>query len=458
MSLDVVILAAGQGTRMYSTRPKVLQPLAGKPMLAHVLDAARRLRPSAIHVVVGHGAEQVRQAVAAEDVNFVVQERQLGTGHALAQALPSLRSDRVLVLFGDVPLLQTDSLQRLLGEACERQLALLTVELPDPTGYGRIQRDAQGTILGIVEQKDASPEQLAIGECNTGILALPSEPLAGWLARLGNDNAQGEYYLTDVIALAVSDGYRVVSEQPRDAQEVLGANDRIQLAALERHYQALAARRLMAQGVTLLDPARFDLRGEVQVGRDVSIDINVILEGRVVLEDGVVIGPHCVIKDSTLGRGVEVKAYSHLEGVELAEGANCGPFARLRPGSVLGPGAHVGNFVELKNARLGEGVKAGHLSYLGDAQIGARTNIGAGTITCNYDGANKHPTVLGEDVFIGSNTSLVAPLTLGDRSTTGAGSTINKDVAEDTLAVARAPLRKIPGWKRPAKKPDPAQG
>ncbi|RMH83065.1 UDP-N-acetylglucosamine diphosphorylase/glucosamine-1-phosphate N-acetyltransferase [Pseudomonas sp. AOB-7] len=452
MSLDIVILAAGQGTRMRSALPKVLHPVAGQSMLGHVIATARQLQPQGIHVVIGHGAERVRERLAADDLNFVLQAEQLGTGHAVAQALPALSAERVLILYGDVPLIEAETLQRLLAKVADEQLALLTVDLVDPTGYGRIVRDAAGVVQAIVEHKDATPEQRQICEGNTGILAVPGKRLGDWLGRLSNSNAQGEYYLTDVIAMAVADGLLVATEQPQDAMEVQGANDRIQLAELERHYQQRAARRLMAQGVTLRDPARFDLRGEVTVGRDVLIDVNVILEGRVLIEDFVSIGPNCVIKDSTLRKGAIVKANSHLEGAELGEGADCGPFARLRPGARLGARAHVGNFVELKNAVLGEGAKAGHLSYLGDAEIGARTNIGAGTITCNYDGANKFRTVMGEDVFIGSNSALVAPVTLGDRATTGAGSTITADVPADTLAVGRAKQRNIEGWKRPTKK------
>ncbi|OWJ95363.1 UDP-N-acetylglucosamine diphosphorylase/glucosamine-1-phosphate N-acetyltransferase [Pseudomonas sp. A46] len=451
MSLDIVILAAGQGTRMRSALPKVLHPVAGKAMLGHVIDTARQLEPQGIHVVIGHGAETVRERLAAEDLGFVVQAQQLGTGHAVAQALPQLTAERVLILYGDVPLIQAETLQRLLEKVGPEQLALLTVELADPTGYGRIIRDAEGMVRAIVEHKDASPEQRAIREGNTGILAVPGKRLAEWLGRLSNDNAQGEYYLTDVIAMAVADGLVVATERAADEMEVLGANDRIQLSQLERHYQQRAARRLMAQGVTLIDPQRFDVRGEVSVGRDIMIDVNVILEGRVVIEDNVQIGPNCVIKDSILRKGAIVKANSHLEGAEVGEGADCGPFARLRPGAVLGARAHVGNFVELKNAVMGEGAKAGHLAYLGDAEIGARTNIGAGTITCNYDGANKFRTVMGEDVFIGSNSSLVAPVTLGDGVTTGAGSTITQDVPANTLAVGRAKQRNIEGWKRPVK-------
>ena len=451
MSLDIVILAAGQGTRMRSALPKVLHPVAGKAMLGHVIDTARLLKPQGIHVVIGHGAELVRERLAADDLNFVLQSEQLGTGHAVAQALPTLSAERVLILYGDVPLIEVETLQRLLQQVSEQQLGLLTVNLNDPTGYGRIVRDEQGVVKAIVEHKDASAEQRLIREGNTGILAVPGKKLGDWLGRLSNSNAQGEYYLTDVIAMAVADGLVVATEQAADEMEVLGANDRIQLSQLERHYQYRAARRLMVQGVTLIDPARFDLRGEATVGRDVSIDINVILEGQVVIEDGVQIGPNCVIKNSILRKGAIVKANSHLEGAEVGEGADCGPFARLRPGSVLGAKAHVGNFVELKNAKLGEGAKAGHLSYLGDAEIGARTNIGAGTITCNYDGANKFKTVLGEDVFIGSNSALVAPVTLGDRATTGAGSVITGDVPDNTLAVGRAKQRNIEGWKRPVK-------
>ncbi|WP_374379833.1 bifunctional UDP-N-acetylglucosamine diphosphorylase/glucosamine-1-phosphate N-acetyltransferase GlmU [Pseudomonas fluvialis] len=451
MSLDIVILAAGQGTRMRSALPKVLHEVAGKSMLGHVIDTARALAPRKIHVVIGHGAEQVRQRLAAEDIHFVLQAEQLGTGHAVAQAMPQVDADKVLILYGDVPLTRVETLAALLQQVNEQQLGLLTVQLADPSGYGRIIRDAAGEVQAIVEHKDASEAQRAIREGNTGILAVPGKRLGEWLGRLSNSNAQGEYYLTDVIAMAVADGLRVATETAAEEMEVLGANDRLQLAQLERYYQWRAARQLMAQGVTLRDPARFDVRGEVQAGRDVLIDVNVILEGKVLIEDGVQIGANCVIKDSILRRGAQVKANSHLDGAELGEGADCGPFARLRPGSRLGAGAHVGNFVELKNAVLGAGAKAGHLSYLGDAEVGARSNIGAGTITCNYDGANKHRTVMGEDVFIGSNTALVAPISLGDGATTGAGSVVTSDVPEQGLAVARARQRVIESWKRPQK-------
>lgn len=452
MSLDIVILAAGQGTRMRSALPKVLHPIAGQSMLAHVVQTARSLKPKSIQVVIGHGAEAVREQLAADDVSFVVQNEQLGTGHAVAQAVPYLQAENTLVLYGDVPLIEATTLHSLLTQLTADSMALLTVNLDNPAGYGRIVRNSESAVQAIVEHKDASPEQLEICEGNTGILAAPRASLTDWLSRLSNSNAQGEYYLTDIIAMAVADGLSVNTETASDAMEVQGANDRLQLSELERHYQQRAARRLMAQGVTLLDPARFDLRGEVTVGRDVLIDINVILEGKVEIADNVSIGPNCVIKDSILRAGAVIKANSHLDGADVGEGADCGPFARLRPGTVLAARAHVGNFVELKNTRLGEAAKAGHLTYLGDTEVGARTNIGAGTITCNYDGVNKFKTVLGEDVFIGSNSSLVAPLQLGDGSTTGAGSTITADVPAQALAVGRGRQRNLENWLRPKKR------
>jgi bifunctional UDP-N-acetylglucosamine pyrophosphorylase/glucosamine-1-phosphate N-acetyltransferase len=436
---------------MRSALPKVLHPVAGNSMLGHVIHSARQLAPQGIHVVIGHGAELVRERLQADDLSFVMQDKQLGTGHAVAQALPNLTADTVLILYGDVPLIEVPTLERLLKRVTATQLGLLTVNLADPTGYGRIVRDSEGKVSAIVEHKDATDAQKAITEGNTGILAVPGKFLADWLGRLSNNNAQGEYYLTDVIAMAVSDGLVVATEQPLDPMEVQGANDRKQLAELERHYQLREGRRLMALGVTLRDPARFDVRGEVSVGRDVLIDVNVILEGTVVIEDDVVIGPNCYIKNSTLRKGAVVKANSHLEDVVMGEGSDAGPFARLRPGTVLEARAHVGNFVELKNVHMGEGAKAGHLTYLGDAVIGARSNIGAGTITCNYDGANKHKTVLGSDVFIGSNNSLVAPVDILDGATTAAGSTITQEVPAGQLAVARARQRNIEGWKRPEK-------
>jgi len=452
MSLDIVILAAGQGTRMRSALPKVLHPVAGRSMLGHVIHSARELAPVGIHVVIGHGAEQVRTALQASDIHFVVQAQQLGTGHAVAQAQPGLASSTTLVLYGDVPLIQPATLKALLAKASETQVALLTVNLADPTGYGRIIRDAQGRVTAIVEHKDATEAQRQVREGNTGILALPTALLAGWMARLSNNNVQGEYYLTDIIAMAVADGLEVGTETAMQPMEVQGANDRRQLAELERFYQQREAERLMAAGVTLRDPARLDVRGEVIAGRDVMIDVNVVLEGRVVIEDDVQIGANVFIKDCTLKRGAIIKPFTHLEGATVGEGADAGPFARLRPGTVLEEKAHVGNFVELKNAHMGPGAKAGHLSYLGDASIGARTNIGAGTITCNYDGANKHRTELGADVFIGSNNALVAPVKVGHGATTAAGSTITVDIPEQQLGVARARQRNIDGWKRPEKK------
>jgi bifunctional UDP-N-acetylglucosamine pyrophosphorylase/glucosamine-1-phosphate N-acetyltransferase len=451
MSLDIVILAAGQGTRMRSALPKVLHPVAGRSMLGHVIHSARQLAPVGIHVVIGHGAEKVREAFKAEDIHFVVQEQQLGTGHAVAQAQPALASATTLVLYGDVPLIQPATLRALLAKASETQVALLTVKLADPTGYGRIIRNSRGQVEAIIEHKDATEAQRQVREGNTGILALPTAALAGWMARLSNNNAQGEYYLTDVIAMAVADGLEVVTETATAAMEVQGANDRRQLAELERYYQQREAERLMAAGVTLRDPARLDVRGEVVAGRDVLIDVNVVLEGRVVIEDNVQIGANVVIRDSVLKRGAIIKPFTHLEGATVGEGADAGPFARLRPGTVLEENAHVGNFVELKNAHMGPGAKAGHLSYLGDAAIGARTNIGAGTITCNYDGANKWRTELGEDVFIGSNSALVAPVSIGNGATTAAGSTITNDIPPDQLGVARARQRNIASWKRPVK-------
>lgn len=453
MTLDVVILAAGQGTRMRSKTPKVLHTLAGRPLVRHVVDTAASLEEARLHVVVGHGSEAVRRALAEKELDFCEQSEQKGTGHAVAQALDSLSDGKVLVLYGDVPLIQPKTLRTLLEGVDAQHMALLTVNLDDPTGYGRIVRNDDDAVVAIVEHKDADAKQRAIQECNTGIMAMTAEQLRRWLPRLSAENAQGEYYLTDVIAMAAADGIEIQATQPASPIEVEGINDRRQLAALERAYQCRQAERLMAAGVSLSDPARFDLRGEVTVGRDIQIDVNVILEGAVTIEDDVIIGPNCVIKDSVLRRGAVVKANSHLEGAEMGEGSDCGPFARLRPGTRLGAKAHVGNFVETKNATLGEGVKAGHLSYLGDAEIGRDTNIGAGTITCNYDGANKHRTRIGEAVFIGSNSSLVAPVVIGDRATIAAGSTITRDVKDDELAIGRSRQVVKQGWQRPVKTP-----
>ncbi|WP_425056077.1 bifunctional UDP-N-acetylglucosamine diphosphorylase/glucosamine-1-phosphate N-acetyltransferase GlmU [Pseudomonas abyssi] len=452
MNLHVVILAAGQGTRMRSKLPKVLHPVAGKPMLGHVIDCARSLSPTRIHVVIGHGAELVRERLAAEDIHWVLQTEQLGTGHAVAQALPGTEgADQVLVLYGDVPLLRVDTLQQLSSQAGAQALGMLTVTMADPTGYGRIVRDAAGQVQAIVEQKDASAEQLAICEGNTGIMALPGKHAARWLGSLSNQNAQGEYYLTDVVAMAVSEQIPVEVAHAVDEYEVLGANNRVQLAVLEAEYRRRQAERLMTEGVSLADPARIDVRGDVRVGRDISIDINVVLEGRVVIEDDVIIEPNCVLRDCHIGAGSHIKAFSHIDGAELANGCDVGPYTRLRPGTRLQAGAKIGNFVETKKADIGAGAKVNHLSYIGDAVVGPDVNIGAGTITCNYDGVNKHLTTIEEGAFIGTNTALVAPVTIGARATTAAGSTITANVPPDTLAVSRARQRNIDGWKRPTK-------
>lgn len=451
MSLEIVILAAGQGTRMRSALPKVLHPIAGKPMLGHVIDCARQLQPERIHVVIGHGADLVRERMAADDLNFVLQAEQLGTGHAVAQALPFLSAEQVLILYGDVPLIQLDTLQRLLAQVTPDQLSLLTVDMLDPTGYGRIVRDDQGAVQAIVEHKDATPAQRQIGEINTGILAVPGKRLADWLGRLSNDNAQGEYYLTDVIAMAVGDGLVVASAQPLDAMEVQGVNDRMQQAQLERHYQRLRAEEPDAPG---RHPARSAAPGRAWRGLGGPRRADRRQRGaRGPRGDRGRRTHRAELRDSrqrpAAWRGDQGQQPPGRRG--LGEGSDAGPFARLRPGSVLGARAHVGNFVELKNARLGEGSKAGHLSYLGDAELGANCNIGAGTITCNYDGANKFRTELGDDVFIGSNNSLVAPLKIGDGATTAAGSTITHEVPAKNLAFGRARQKNLENWKRPEK-------
>ena len=459
MTLSIVILAAGQGKRMNSALPKVLQPLAGRPLLGHVLDAARALDPAAVHVVYGHGGEQVRAALdgalkaAAPRSSWVLQAEQKGTGHAVQQALPALRDDEIaLVLYGDVPLVQPETLRALVALAGPKSLGLLTVELPDPTGYGRIVRDARGKVLRIVEQKDANARERRIREGNTGIMAVPVKRLRGWLGKLRNANAQGEYYLTDIIAMAVKDKVKVAPLAAPTVPEVLGINDKAQLAEVEAELRRLRARALLAAGVTIADPARIDIRGQVVTGRDVSIDINVVLEGRVVLGDGVVVGPGSVLRDCEIAAGVRLNAYCVIEGATVGAGAIIGPFARLRPGAALGPEVHIGNFVEIKNSTMGEGSKANHLAYVGDASVGARANIGAGTIVANYDGANKHHTAIGADAHTGSNSVLVAPVSIGDGATVGAGSTITKDVPAGTLAVARGKQVHIEGWKRPTKR------
>lgn len=449
--MNIVILAAGQGKRMHSNLPKVLHPLAGKAMAAHVLDAARTLSPSRLCLVVGHGGEVVRTTLAAADVRCAVQEPQLGTGHAVMQALPEITAEGVtLVLYGDVPLIRPETLKRLVQAAGEG-VAVLTVDLANPIGYGRIVRDGAGQVQRIVEEKDATVEERAIRETNTGIMALPSARLRDWLGRLSNNNAQGEYYLTDLVALAVADGVPVHTAQPQGEWEVAGVNSKVQLAELERTYQRHLAHALLEQGVRLADPARLDVRGELACGRDVAIDVGCVFEGGVVLEEAVDIGPYCVLKNVTVKAGARIAAFSHLEGAVVGPDAIVGPYARLRPGTELGAEAHVGNFVELKNSILGHGSKANHLAYVGDATVGQRVNIGAGTITCNYDGANKHRTVIEDDAFIGSDTQLVAPVTVGRGATLGAGTTLTKDAPADSLTVSRARQISLAGWKRPEK-------
>jgi bifunctional UDP-N-acetylglucosamine pyrophosphorylase/glucosamine-1-phosphate N-acetyltransferase len=454
--LNIVILAAGLGKRMQSNLPKVLHPIAGRSMLSHVLDSARALQASNVVVVVGHGAEQVQLAYAAEkDLKFALQQPQLGTGHAVQQTVSLLQEDGkddvTVVLYGDVPLVQPDTLRALLA-ARAGGMAVLTEILADPTGYGRIVRDADGKIFAIVEHKDATEAQRAITEVNTGIIAAPTAALKGWLAKLNNHNAQGEYYLTDIIGMAVADGLPVNAAHPSAKYETLGVNSRSQQAELERLWQSELARRQLEAGVTIVDPSRFDLRGQLECGRDVMIDVGCVFEGKVVLADGVRIGPHCVLRNVTLGAGTHVEAYSHLDQSEVGEQARIGPYARLRPGSRLAKGTHVGNFVELKNTVLGEGSKANHLAYVGDADVGARVNIGAGTITCNYDGVNKFRTVIEDDAFIGSDTQLVAPVRVGRGATLGAGTTLTADAPADQLTISRTKQTTIPGWKRPVKK------
>jgi len=453
MQLDVVILAAGQGTRMRSDLPKVLHRLGGRPMLTHVVAAARALEPARIVVVYGHGGERVREAVADPTLRWALQDQQLGTGHAVSRALPELSGDGlVLVLYGDVPLVRPQTLQSLVDAARTGGLALLTVELDDPSGYGRIIRDAEGRVLRIVEHKDADEAQRRVREINTGLLAAPAGKLRQWLAQLSNDNAQGEYYLTDVVAMAVADGTPVTAVRAADPIEVQGVNDRAQLAELERALQRRQADALMRQGLTLADPSRFDLRGELRFGRDCFIDVNVVLSGTVQLGDRVEIGPNCVIRDAVIEDGARIEANSVIEEARIGAGAQVGPFARLRPGSELQARTKVGNFVEVKKALLREGAKVNHLSYIGDADVGRDVNVGAGTITCNYDGVNKHRTIIGDRAFIGSGTNLVAPVQVGPGATIGAGSTITRDAPAEQLTLTRPPQRTIAGWRRPEKK------
>ncbi|MCS2607812.1 bifunctional UDP-N-acetylglucosamine diphosphorylase/glucosamine-1-phosphate N-acetyltransferase GlmU [Halomonas dongshanensis] len=450
--LDVVILAAGKGTRMRSALPKVLHTLAGKPLVQHVLDTATALNPDRLHVVVGHGADQLKAALAERNVSFALQAEQKGTGHAVAQAVDHLGIGKVLVLYGDVPLIRRDTLTQLLAQVDEQRMGLLTVRLEDPTGYGRIVRNAAGEAVAIVEQKDASPDELAITECNTGIMAMTAAQLKRWLPQLSSDNAQGEYYLTDLIALAAAEGIQVATAEPSSALEVEGINNRAQMAKLERAYQQQLAEALMEQGVALADPARLDVRGSLTCGHDVFIDVGCVFEGEVELGEGVHIGPYCVIKQSTIGAQSVVHSHSIVEQSVAAGHNQIGPYARLRPGTRLGAQAKVGNFVETKNADVGEGSKINHLSYVGDARLGRDVNVGAGTITCNYDGANKHRTEIGDEAFIGSNSALVAPVAIGKGATVGAGSTIVKDVADHALAVTRSRQLEKPQWPRPAKR------
>ncbi|MBN6730312.1 bifunctional UDP-N-acetylglucosamine diphosphorylase/glucosamine-1-phosphate N-acetyltransferase GlmU [Burkholderia multivorans] len=451
--MNIVILAAGTGKRMRSALPKVLHPVAGRPLLSHVIATARTLQPSRLVVVVGHGAEQVRAAVAAPDIQFAVQAEQLGTGHAVRQALPLLDpAQPTLVLYGDVPLTRASTLQRLIDAARDGRYGILTVTLDDPTGYGRIVRDASGFVTRIVEQKDATPDELKIAEINTGIIVTPTAQLAMWLGALKNENAQGEYYLTDVVELAIEAGFEIVTAQPDEEWETLGVNSKAQLAELERIHQRNVADALLADGVTLADPARIDVRGTLRCGRDVSIDVNCVFEGDVTLADNVTIGANCVIRNASVGAGTRIDAFTHIDGAELGAHTVIGPYARLRPGAQLADEAHVGNFVEVKNAVIGHGSKANHLTYIGDADIGARVNIGAGTITCNYDGANKFRTVIEDDVFVGSDTQLVAPVHVGRGVTIAAGTTVWKDVADGVLALNEKTQTAKSGYVRPVKK------
>ncbi|MCK7592098.1 bifunctional UDP-N-acetylglucosamine diphosphorylase/glucosamine-1-phosphate N-acetyltransferase GlmU [Pseudomarimonas salicorniae] len=453
--LHAIVLAAGEGKRMRSSLPKVLQPVAGRPMLAHVLDQARAAGAAKLHVVYGHGGDQVRTAFSASsDLCWAEQRERLGTGHAVQQAMPGLPDGaRVLVLYGDVPLIRPDTLLALVDAAGQEGSSVLVDTLDDPTGYGRVLLDAQGRVEGIVEERDASDEQRRIRTINTGVLCAPAASLRRWLEALRCDNAQGEYYLTDVFAMAAAEGAPALAVACREAGEAEGANDRWQLAQLERRFQLRQARELCRLGARLADPARLDVRGEVSVGADVEIDANVILEGRVVLGDGVRIGPFCRLRDVELGAGSIVHAHCDLEGARAGAGTRIGPYARLRPGTELADEVHVGNFVETKKTRLGRGSKANHLSYIGDAEVGSGVNIGAGTITCNYDGVNKSRTEIGDGAFIGSNSSLVAPVRIGHGATIGAGSVISREAPADTLSVARARQTSVPGWKRPQKKP-----
>lgn len=451
-ALSAVILAAGKGTRMYSDLPKVLHTMAGKPMVKHVIDTAHQLGAKNVHLIYGHGGELMRECLAHEQVNWVLQTEQLGTAHAVQQAAPFFQdNENIVVLYGDAPLITRTTLEKLIAAKPENGIALLTVQLDNPTGYGRIIRE-NGNVVAIVEQKDARVDQLKIQEVNTGVMVSDGASFKKWLARVGNNNAQGEYYLTDLIALANQDGCQVAAVQATDVMEVEGANNRLQLAALERYYQRKQADNLLLAGVMLYDPARFDLRGTLEHGKDVEIDANVLIEGEVRLGNRVKIGTGCVLKNVVIDDDVEIKPYSVLEDSIVGKNAIIGPFSRLRPGAELAAETHVGNFVEIKKSVVGKGSKVNHLTYIGDAEIGSDCNIGAGVITCNYDGANKFKTIIGDDVFVGSDTQLVAPVKVANGATLGAGSTITKDVAKNELVITRVPQRHIQGWQRPRKK------
>jgi bifunctional UDP-N-acetylglucosamine pyrophosphorylase/glucosamine-1-phosphate N-acetyltransferase len=454
MTLSIVILAAGQGKRMKSDLPKVLQPLAGQPILGHVLHTAKALDAAGIHIVYGHGGEQVKERLAKESVHWALQAQQLGTGHAVAQALPAIPDDhQVLVLYGDVPLVRKETLEALVGAASDKAISVLTVIASDPTGYGRIVRDGAGNVVRIVEQKDANTKERALNEVNTGLLAMPAKALRKWLAALKNDNAQGEYYLTDVIVMAVRDGLKVNAVVAQTETEVLGVNDKVQLAFLEGALRRQRAEDLMRAGVTLADPTRIDIRGSVEVGRDVFIDVNAVLVGSVSLGDRVRIGPNCYLKDCRIDVDTEIHPNCVIDGAQVGPRNIIGPFARLRPDSVLNENVHIGNFVEVKKSEIGAGSKANHLTYLGDATVGSNVNVGAGTVTVNYDGVNKWRTEIGDNAFVGSGSMLVAPIKVGAGANTGAGSTLTKDAPEGKLTLARARQVTIDGWKRPQKPP-----
>lgn len=453
-NINVVVLAAGKGTRMYSAKPKVLHELAGRSLVQHTIDTANALQASSIHVVIGHAAEQLRAALDGQKLHFALQEQQLGTGHAVNQALPQLDKDAIaLILYGDVPLIRAETLSQLLAPVDASSMSVLTAVVERPLGLGRIVRDASGSVRAIIEEKDATSQQREIREINTGFMAIPVARLQSWLPRLQNNNAQGEYYLTDVVALALQDGCRVHTVQCADELEAAGVNNRQQLAELERHYQKRETTRFLLAGVTMRDPMRVDLRGNITIAQDVEIDINVVLEGKVDIAGNVRIGPNCVLKNCSIGPNTEIHANTVIEDAVIGEDCTIGPFARIRPGTVLEAEAKVGNFCELKKAHIGRHSKVNHLSYIGDSELGNDVNIGAGTITCNYDGVNKFKTTIGDRVFIGSNTALVAPVTVAAGATVGAGSVITKDVGQDQLAIARGRQTNIDGWERPKKQP-----